>query len=73
VLVQVHLAQNRLDLAQAEVRKARSYAQDHLLVNLAESWVNLREVRNSPFRFGGSSPSSGSWPPHGPHPQAKLN
>lgn len=36
---------NRLDLAQQEVRKARNWAQDHLLVNLAEAWVGLREVR----------------------------
>jgi len=68
VLVQVHLSQNRLDLAQAEVRKARSYAQDHLLVNLAESWVNLREVRFSLSCFGGVLPLL--WPsrPHGRSP-----
>lgn len=45
LIVQIHLAMNRLDLAQQEVRKARSWAQDHILVNLAESWVGLREVR----------------------------
>lgn len=43
LIVQLHLSQNRLDLAQAEVRKARTWAQDHLLVNLAEAWVGLRE------------------------------
>lgn len=44
LIVQIHLCQNRLDLAQQEVRRARSWAQDNLLVNIAESWVGLREV-----------------------------
>lgn len=44
LLVQIHLSQNRLDLAAQEVRRARSWAQDNLVVNLAESWVGLREV-----------------------------
>ncbi|KAI0151344.1 coatomer epsilon subunit [Pestalotiopsis sp. NC0098] len=43
LIVQIHLQQNRLDLAQKEVKAARSWAQDSLLVNLAESWVGLRE------------------------------
>lgn len=44
LLVQIHLSQYRLDLAKKEVQRARSWAQDNLLVNLAESWVGLREV-----------------------------
>jgi len=40
--VQIHLEQNRLDLALKEVTTARRWAQDSLLVNLAESWVGLR-------------------------------
>lgn len=48
LIVQIHLAMNRLDLAQQEVRKARNWAQDHLLVNLAEAWVGLREVTLDP-------------------------
>ncbi|ETS81456.1 hypothetical protein PFICI_06458 [Pestalotiopsis fici W106-1] len=43
LIVQIHLQQNRLDLAQKEVKAARSWAQDSLLVNLAESWVGIRE------------------------------
>lgn len=43
LLVQIHLAQNRNDLALKEVKSARSWAQDSLLVNLAESWVGLRK------------------------------
>ncbi|KAI9720287.1 MAG: hypothetical protein M1828_005750 [Chrysothrix sp. TS-e1954] len=43
LLVQIQLSQNRLDLAQQEVRRARSWAQDNLLVNIAEAWVGLRE------------------------------
>ncbi|KAK3716040.1 hypothetical protein LTR37_006770 [Vermiconidia calcicola] len=37
LIVQIHLSQNRTDLAIKEARSARSFAQDALLVNLAES------------------------------------
>lgn len=40
--VQIRLSQNRLDLAIKEVSTAKRWAQDSLLVNLAESWVGLR-------------------------------
>ncbi|KAJ9608978.1 hypothetical protein H2200_006749 [Cladophialophora chaetospira] len=43
LLVQIHLLQNRTDLAVKEVAAAKRWAQDSLLINLAESWVNLRE------------------------------
>lgn len=43
LIIQIHLTQNRTDLAQKEARTARSFAQDALLVNLAESWIGLRE------------------------------
>ncbi|PVH89136.1 hypothetical protein DL98DRAFT_647717 [Cadophora sp. DSE1049] len=42
LIVQIHLEQNRTDLAIKEVATARKWAQDSLLVNLAESWVGLR-------------------------------
>lgn len=42
LIVQIHLAQNRNDLALKEVTSARRWAQDSLLVNLAESWVGIR-------------------------------
>ncbi|KFA79386.1 hypothetical protein S40288_06076 [Stachybotrys chartarum IBT 40288] len=42
LIVQIHLQQNRTDLAIKEVTAARRWAQDSLLVNLAESWVGLR-------------------------------
>lgn len=45
LMVQIHLQQNRNDLAVKEVQAARRWAQDSLLVNLAESWVGLRLVR----------------------------
>lgn len=41
--IQIHLSQNRPDLATSAARSARSFAQDALLVNLAESWIGLRE------------------------------
>lgn len=42
LITQINLEQNRLDLAVKEVANARKWAQDSLLVNLAESWVGLR-------------------------------
>lgn len=42
--VQIHLSQNRTDLAVKEAKSARSFAQDALLVNLAESWIGMRQV-----------------------------
>ncbi|KAI1875347.1 hypothetical protein JX265_004405 [Neoarthrinium moseri] len=42
LITQIHLEQNRTDLALKEVRAARSWGQDSLLVNLAESWVGVR-------------------------------
>ncbi|KAH0537317.1 hypothetical protein FGG08_005871 [Glutinoglossum americanum] len=42
LIVQIHLQQNRTDLALKEVLAARRWAQDSLLVNIAESWVGLR-------------------------------
>ena len=44
LIVQIHLQQNRSDLALKEVQTAKRWAQDSLLVNLAESWVGLRVV-----------------------------
>ncbi|KAK5745717.1 hypothetical protein LTR17_001218 [Elasticomyces elasticus] len=43
LLVQVYLLQNRTDLALQQAKSARSFAQDALLVNLAESWVGMRQ------------------------------
>ena len=42
ILAQIHLAQNRTDLALKEVAAAKRWANDSLLINLAESWTNLR-------------------------------
>lgn len=51
LIVQIHLQQNRNDLALKEVSAARRWAQDSLLVNLAEAWVGLRTVRQGGPRF----------------------
>ena len=51
LIVQIHLQQNRTDLALKEVTAARKWAQDNLLVNLAESWVGLRLVNTSHLRI----------------------
>jgi coatomer protein complex subunit epsilon len=45
--VQIHLQQNRADLATKEAQRARKWAQDSLLVNIAESWIGMREVHIS--------------------------
>lgn len=45
LITQIHLQQNRTDLALKEVSAARKWAQDSLLVNIAESWVGMRVVR----------------------------
>lgn len=45
LIVQIHLQQNRTDLALKEVLAAKKWAQDNLLINIAESWVALRVVR----------------------------
>ncbi|MCJ1311791.1 hypothetical protein MMC25_005464 [Agyrium rufum] len=42
LIVQIHLQQNRLDLALKEVQAARKWAQDSLLIRIAEAWVGLR-------------------------------
>ncbi|KAI1262701.1 coatomer epsilon subunit-domain-containing protein [Xylariaceae sp. FL1019] len=42
LITQIHLQQNRTDLAVKEVTAARRWAQDSIVVNLAESWVGLR-------------------------------
>ena len=44
LIVQIHLSQNRTDLAVKEAKGARSFAQDALSVNLAESWIGIRQV-----------------------------
>lgn len=44
LIVQIHLQQNRNDLAVKEVTAAKRWAQDNIIVNLAESWVGLRLV-----------------------------
>ena len=43
LITHIHLASNRADLAAQEVKRARGWAQDSLLVNIAEAWVGLRE------------------------------
>ncbi|KAJ9632181.1 hypothetical protein H2203_000584 [Taxawa tesnikishii (nom. ined.)] len=43
LIIQIHLGQNRTDLAVSAAKSARSFAQDALLVNLAESWIGLRQ------------------------------
>ncbi|KEQ79759.1 hypothetical protein M438DRAFT_378013 [Aureobasidium pullulans EXF-150] len=47
---QIHLSNNRADLAAKEAKSARSFAQDALLVNLAESWISLREGGDAKYQ-----------------------
>ncbi|KAK9477697.1 coatomer epsilon subunit-domain-containing protein [Lipomyces japonicus] len=42
LIVQIRLAQNKVDLALKEVTQAKKWGQDNLLVNLPEAWVDLQ-------------------------------
>ena len=42
LLTQIHLSQNRIDHALKEVQTAKRWAQDSLLINLAEAWLGMR-------------------------------
>jgi coatomer protein complex subunit epsilon len=48
--VQIHLSQNRTDLAKKEAASARSFAQDALLVNILESWIAVREGGDAKYQ-----------------------
>jgi coatomer protein complex subunit epsilon len=43
LIVQIYLAQNRVDLAIKQVQEAKTIAQDNIVFNLSEAWVNLRK------------------------------
>ena len=43
LLVQIHLMQNRTDLAVKEVTAAKRWANDSLLINIAEAWMHTRQ------------------------------
>ncbi|KAK4556977.1 hypothetical protein LTR86_005958 [Recurvomyces mirabilis] len=66
LIIQIHLLSNRPDLAAKEAQSARSFAQDALLVNLAEAWVGMRkggeEYQKAFYVFEelAQNPSSGS-------------
>lgn len=42
LIIQIRLIQNRLDLAQKELLAAKKWAQDNIVFNLAEAWVDFR-------------------------------
>ena len=44
LITQIYLQQSQTELATKEVNMARQWAQDSVLVNLAEAWVGLRVV-----------------------------
>jgi len=50
LLTQIHLMQNRTDRAVKEVQAAKRWAQDSLLINLAEAWTNLREGSSDKYQ-----------------------
>lgn len=43
LIVQIYLIQNRVDLAMKQVQEAKKIAQDNIVFNLSEAWVNLRK------------------------------
>lgn len=42
LIVQIYLIQNQLDLATKEISAAKKWAQDNIVFNLSEAWVDLR-------------------------------
>lgn len=58
MIVQIHLQSNRVDLAVKEVNAAKRWAQDSLLINIAESWVGMRVVCNNEPQPPGSTKSN---------------
>lgn len=43
LIVQLYLQQNRLDLAVKQLQETKKFAQDNIVFNLSEAWVNLRK------------------------------
>lgn len=43
LIVQIHLIHNRVEKAAQQVQSAKKWAQDNIIFNLAESWVDLRQ------------------------------
>lgn len=68
LIIQIHLQNNRTDLAAKEAQRARKWAQDSLLVNIAESWVGMREggekYQSAFYVFEELAQSSASQSPH---------
>jgi len=68
LIIQIHLQQNRTDLAAKEAQRARKWAQDSLLVNIAESWISMREggekYQSAFYVFEELATSSQSTSPH---------
>lgn len=52
LLTQIHLQNNRTDLAVKEVAAAKRWAQDSLVINLAEAWTNLRTGGQEKYQSG---------------------
>lgn len=52
LIVQIRLVQNRLDLAQKEVAAAKKWAQDNIVFNLAEAWLDLRLGGSDKYQDG---------------------
>lgn len=43
LIVQIHLLNNRVERASQEIQAAKKWAQDNIVFNLAEAWVDLRQ------------------------------
>ncbi len=52
LLVQIHLMQNRTDLAVKEVTAAKRWANDSLLINIAEAWMHVRQGGQENYQSG---------------------
>lgn len=52
LIVQIRLIQNKLDLAAKELKAAKEWAQDNVVYNLSEAWVDFRVGGTSKYEDG---------------------
>ncbi|KAF5098138.1 hypothetical protein D0Z03_001266 [Geotrichum reessii] len=52
LIVQIRLIQNKLDLAVKELKAAKEWAQDNVVYNLSEAWVDFRVGGTSKYEDG---------------------
>lgn len=52
LIIHIRLLQNRLELAQKELLAAKKWAQDNIVFNISEAWVNFRQGGTDKYQDG---------------------